>query len=78
MARFAFAVPPLTGHVNPTLSLGGALLKRGHKVSWISIDSSLKERLPGGGELLHIQYDKNDPDHKDNQRYIELISGKNR
>ena len=42
MARFAFIVPPLTGHINPTLSLGNELLKRNHKVSWISLDHNLK------------------------------------
>ncbi len=30
MAKFAFIVPPLTGHVNPTLSIGATLLERGH------------------------------------------------
>lgn len=50
--KFAFIVPPLAGHVNPTLGLGGELLQRGHRVGWISLDSSLV--LPEGGELLLI------------------------
>ncbi|MEF9479316.1 hypothetical protein OWR28_17625 [Chryseobacterium sp. 1B4] len=47
MAKFAFIVPPLTGHVNPTLSIGAALLERGHEVAWISLDPTLEAKLPG-------------------------------
>lgn len=34
MARFLFVVPPLTGHVNPTVSIGRELARRGHDVAW--------------------------------------------
>ncbi len=54
MAKFVFIVPPLSGHINPTLSLGSELLKRKHDVSWISLDPNLKNYLPEGGELLMI------------------------
>jgi MGT family glycosyltransferase len=67
MARFAFIVPPLTGHVNPTLSLGAELLQRGHEVGWISLDDSL--RLPEGGQLLLIPSDE--------EQYLDQISKKN-
>src|SRR5258708_3929362 len=56
MAKFAFVVPPLMGHVNPTLALGGELLRRGHEVAWISQDPSLESRLPVGGHLLTVQH----------------------
>ena len=34
MARFLFVVPPLAGHVNPTVSVGRELAARGHGVAW--------------------------------------------
>src|SRR5947209_7674297 len=33
-ARLLFVVPPLAGHVNPTVALGAALSARGHAVAW--------------------------------------------
>lgn len=77
MARFAFIVPPLTGHVNPTLSLGAVLLSRGHEVGWISLDASLGERLPAGGQLLLISYEENDEKKQQNAEYLDIISRKN-
>jgi MGT family glycosyltransferase len=77
MARFAFIVPPLTGHVNPTLSLGAELLQRGHKVGWISLDASLETRLPQGGILLLVQYDQNDTEKRDSEQYLDQITKKN-
>lgn len=35
MARFLFVVPPLVGHVNPTVSVAAALATRGHGVAWV-------------------------------------------
>ncbi|MGW0523646.1 glycosyltransferase [Crossiella sp. NPDC003009] len=32
--RVLFVVPPLFGHVNPTIGLGAALSARGHQVAW--------------------------------------------
>jgi len=77
MASFAFIVPPLMGHVNPTLSLGAALLQRGHRVGWISLDASLAEKLPKGGELLPVQYDQDDIAKKDSEQYLDQITKKN-
>lgn len=57
MAKFTFIVPPLTGHINPTLSLGNELLKRNHTVSWFSLDASLKDQLPEKGQLIVIPID---------------------
>src|SRR4051812_38408687 len=34
MARVLFVVPPLTGHVNPTIGVAEALRRRGHEVAW--------------------------------------------
>src|SRR4051812_1907065 len=77
MARFAFIVPPLTGHVNPTLSLGAELLQRGHEVGWISLEASLENRLPQGGQLLLLQYDQNDVEKRDSEQYLDQITKKN-
>ncbi|MDR2122920.1 MAG: hypothetical protein LBP34_07325 [Flavobacteriaceae bacterium] len=56
MAKFSFIVPPFTGHINPTLSLGNELLRRKHSVSWISPDPGLKSQLPSGGELQVLSF----------------------
>ena len=53
--KFAFVVPPLAGHVNPTLGLGAELIGRGHDVAWISLDESLERMLPAGGRLLLVK-----------------------
>jgi len=76
MAKFVFVVPPLTGHVNPTLSMGAALLERGHRVAWITLDQSLSVKLPAGGELLHISYDQNDQQKKESEKYLDIITKK--
>lgn len=76
MAKFAFVVPPLTGHVNPTLSIGATLLERGHQVAWISLDQNLTHKLPEGGELLLIQYDQTDEEKRDSENYLDIISKK--
>jgi UDP:flavonoid glycosyltransferase YjiC (YdhE family) len=46
MSRFLFVVPPLTGHVNPTASVGGELLARGHEVAWVGHPGTLRPLLP--------------------------------
>ncbi|SEL44387.1 glycosyltransferase, MGT family [Chitinophaga rupis] len=76
MAKFAFVVPPLTGHINPTLSVGAELLLRGHEVGWISLEPALQEKLPPGGQLLLIQYDETN-NGEENQPYMDAIQQKN-
>ncbi|MFW0715319.1 glycosyltransferase [Pedobacter sp. N23S346] len=76
MAKFVFIVPPLTGHINPTLSLGTVLLERGHRVGWITLDKSLTDKLPLGGELLLIAYDENDQQKKEAEKYLDIITKK--
>lgn len=60
--KFLFIVPPLTGHVNPTLGLGAELLKNKHDVAWISIDPQLEERIPNGGTFLLLDADISEAD----------------
>lgn len=59
--KFVFVVPPLAGHVNPTLGVGAELLRRGHSVAWISLDPALEGMLPVGGRLLLVH----EEGHKD-------------
>lgn len=76
MARFVFVVPPLTGHINPTLSIGAVLLQRGHQVGWITLDGALASKLPKGGELLLIQYEENDLQKQESEKYLDIITKK--
>ncbi|WP_329792535.1 glycosyltransferase [Lentzea sp. DG1S-22] len=52
MSRFLFVVPPLTGHVNPTASVGGELLARGHEVAWVGHPGTLAPLLPDGARTF--------------------------
>ena len=52
--RFLIVVPPLAGHVNPTVPLGRELADRGHAVAWAGHTDVLAERLPEGAELLPV------------------------
>jgi MGT family glycosyltransferase len=52
MARFLFVVPPLQGHVNPTVSVGRELARRGHDVAWVGTPGETEALLPAGAELL--------------------------
>jgi zeaxanthin glucosyltransferase len=35
MSSFLFVVPPLVGHINPTVGVATELLARGHRVAWV-------------------------------------------
>lgn len=59
MARILFVVPPLTGHVNPTISVGRALAARGHTVAWAGHPGTVRALLPAGAELVPM------PEHVD-------------
>jgi MGT family glycosyltransferase len=76
MARFAFIVPPLTGHINPTLSIGAVLLQQGHEVAWISLDAALSKKLPEGGKLLWISYAEDDQQKRESEKYLDIITKK--
>ncbi|WP_037679304.1 glycosyltransferase [Streptomyces griseus] len=49
MSGFLFVVPPLTGHINPTVGVAAELLARGHRVAWVCADPGLVRRLAGDG-----------------------------
>lgn len=46
MTRFLFVVPPLAGHVNPTISVGRELVRRGHQVAWTGPPGETGRLLP--------------------------------
>jgi UDP:flavonoid glycosyltransferase YjiC (YdhE family) len=51
VSRFLFVVPPLAGHVNPTVAVGRELAGRGHEVAWCGAERTLRP-LVGGGALV--------------------------
>ncbi len=57
MARFLFVVPPLTGHVNPTVSVGHELAERGHRVAWVGHRQTLRKLLPPTAEVIELDDD---------------------
>ncbi len=54
MARFLFVVPPLHGHVNPTLAVGDELARQGHQVAWCGYRPLLSALVPESGTVLPV------------------------
>ncbi|WP_131762291.1 glycosyltransferase, partial [Actinomadura fibrosa] len=50
--RFLFAVPPLTGHVNPTVAVAAELVRRGHTVAWTGHRATLEPLLRPGSRIF--------------------------
>ncbi|ONI91350.1 hypothetical protein ALI144C_01320 [Actinosynnema sp. ALI-1.44] len=73
MTRFLFVVPPLTGHVNPTVGVGGELLSRGHDVAWVGHPATLEPLLPPGSRIYPALDDRLEADIREaRQRWLEL------
>lgn len=73
MGKFLFIVPPLAGHVNPTLGLGAELIKKGHDVAWVSFDVRLESKIPDGAEFLLLEADISESEkEKIRQELIEV------
>jgi MGT family glycosyltransferase len=49
-----FVVPPLTGHVNPTVSVARALEARGHEVAWVAHPGTVRKLLPDGARIFPL------------------------
>ncbi|MFE5674919.1 glycosyltransferase [Streptomyces erythrochromogenes] len=47
-----FTVPPLAGHVNPTVAVGAELAARGHEVAWTGPAGGLTRLLPAQARIL--------------------------
>jgi MGT family glycosyltransferase len=54
MKRFLFVVPPLTGHVNPTVAVGAELATRGLDVAWAGHPATLARLLPDGARVFPV------------------------
>lgn len=52
--RFLFVVPPLAGHINPTLAVGAELIARGHDVAWTGYREVLTDLLPDGWTWIPV------------------------
>jgi MGT family glycosyltransferase len=46
LSRFLIVVPPLAGHVNPTVAVGRELQRRGHEVAWAGHPELVAPLLP--------------------------------
>ena len=54
MSRILITVPPLTGHVNPTVGLGAELSARGHEVAWTGLPGVVDVLLPADAAFLPL------------------------
>jgi MGT family glycosyltransferase len=54
VARFLIVVPPLVGHVSPTIALGMELEHRGHQVAWAGHRSVVAPLLAPGTRLIAL------------------------
>ncbi|MFD3759126.1 glycosyltransferase [Streptomyces sp. NPDC058622] len=50
--RVLFTVPPLAGHVNPTVAVGAELAARGHEIAWTGPAGALARLLPAQARVL--------------------------
>ncbi|MGP3689523.1 glycosyltransferase [Streptomyces sp. IBSNAI002] len=50
--RVLFTVPPLAGHVNPTVAVAGELAARGHEIAWAGPSDVLAGLLPARARIL--------------------------
>lgn len=51
MSRFLFVVPPLVGHVNPTVGIAAELSARGHDVAWVGTE--VVRKLTGPDSVVY-------------------------
>lgn len=52
MSRLLFVVPPLTGHVNPTVGVAAELREQGHEVAYVAHAAAVAHLLPAGVEVF--------------------------
>jgi MGT family glycosyltransferase len=55
--RILFVVPPMTGHINPTVAVGAELAARGHDVAWAGHPAVLPPLLPLGAQIFPVTAD---------------------
>lgn len=52
--RVLFVVPPLVGHVNPTVSIAGALAAAGHEIAWAGHPELIAQLLPRNARVISV------------------------
>jgi len=52
--KVLFVVPPLTGHVNPTVAVAAALRARGHETAWVAHPRAVAPLLPENATLFPL------------------------
>jgi len=52
VSRFLFVVPPLVGHINPTVGVAARLTAAGHEVGWVGPNAALAP-LVGSGAAFY-------------------------
>lgn len=57
MARILVTVPPLTGHINPALSVAAELAARGHEVRWAAHASLTGDLIPDRQKIFDLPID---------------------
>jgi MGT family glycosyltransferase len=57
VSQFLFVVPPLVGHILPTVALGQELGGRGHQVCWVGHTETVSPLLPPGARLIPVAAD---------------------
>jgi MGT family glycosyltransferase len=60
VSRFLFVVPPLAGHIFPTVAVGQKLADRGHQVAWTGHTAVVGPLLPPGAKLIPVAADLGD------------------
>lgn len=73
MSRFLFVVPPLTGHINPTVAIGAELQRRGHEVAWVGHPATLRPLLAGDAMVFPALDDSMEQDiQQARRRWLQL------
>lgn len=57
MSRILFVVPPLTGHINPALSVAAELEKLGHDVRWAVHQAIVGHQFPESAQIIPLPID---------------------
>ena len=74
MSKFLFVIPPFWGHINPTLSIGGTLLERGHDVAWAGMTTLNMKLFPSGAKYFYME--KTESKNKKEIEQIILLQNK--
>jgi MGT family glycosyltransferase len=59
MAKILIVAPPLTGHINPAVSLAAELILRGHEVAWAVHRDLIPDLLPADAEVYALPVESN-------------------